>query len=275
MNKKRDKRRFSEEMEVKICSLYKEGLSSSQIANLLKIKESKIYYVLKLNEIQTRDASSPFYKKNIVNDSFFKKIDEEEKAYFLGFLCADGYLLKRDNCVKLELQLLDAHIVKRFAELLFPKERYLLIRNNSIRMTAFSKELYENLENFGLHQRKSLTLKFPPENSIPDNLMNHFIRGVFDGDGCMYHTLKQGVRQKGYFQITGSKDFLNGVLDRLEGITGKRVKIYQPKNNNAWEFRFVSPIDIKNIYEYLYDNATIFLERKKEKFSTFLKRSKL
>ena len=63
MNKKRDKRRFSEEMEVKICSLYKEGLSSSQIANLLKIKESKIYYVLKLNEIQTRDASSPFYKK--------------------------------------------------------------------------------------------------------------------------------------------------------------------------------------------------------------------
>ena len=49
------------------------------------------------------------------------------------------------------------------------------------------------------------------ENSIPDNLMNHFIRGVFDGDGCMYHTLKQGVRQKGYFQITGSKDFLTGV----------------------------------------------------------------
>lgn len=267
--KKRDKRRFSEKIEKEICELYNEGKSASQIGKELNIEKGNIYYVLKLFGIKSRDASSPFYKKNLVNDDFFEKIDSEEKAYFLGFLCADGYMLKRDSAIKLELQLSDADIVKKLTSFLFKKERYLLIRKNSIRMVAYSQKMYQDLENLGLHQAKSLTLKFPPRHLIPNNLMNHFIRGVFDGDGCMYHTLKPNVRQKGYFQITGSRDFLEGVLDQIGPVIGKVVKLYQPKNNNAWEFRYVSPTHIKAVYEYLYESATIFLSRKKEKFEKF------
>ena len=35
----------------------------------------------------------------------------------------------------------------------------------------------------GIPEKKSYIVKFPSNKIIPNNLMSHFLRGVFDGDG--------------------------------------------------------------------------------------------
>ena len=50
-------------------------------------------------------------------------------------------------------------------------------------MSIRNDRLYEDLRKFGLKRRKSLTLKFSTH--IKDQHLSHFIRGYFDGDGCI------------------------------------------------------------------------------------------
>lgn len=53
------------------------------------------------------------------------------------------------------------------------------------RLACYSKKSYTDLINKGCGINKSLILKFPDETQVPQNLISHFIRGYFDGDGCV------------------------------------------------------------------------------------------
>lgn len=268
--KKRDKRRFSEEIEQAIIELYtKQFLGSKKIGSLLKINPNNIYYVLHLNSIPIRKAS--FYKKFLINENFFEEINTEEKAYLLGFLLADGYLLKSQWQIKLEIHKEDSYILEKFNNLVYNETRPMPQFGNCVRLAIYNKKMYADLEKLGLHQAKSLTVSMPETGLIPKELMHHFVRGIFDGDGCIYHTVRDCKRKKGYFQITGSKNVIESLVKIFADITGNLVKMYQPKNNNAWEFRYVSPGHISLIYDYLYKDASIFLSRKKEKFKSLFK----
>lgn len=174
--------------------------------SLTKIKGNRntISKILKENNIEIPNKNNKLYN---YNDTIFEIIDTEEKAYWLGFLYADGNvtkrLIKKENrkdkfSYQLELSLAEVdkdHLIK-FGRFMFQdfneeknlKKKIIKLKEKeyiAYKITINSKKIVEDLIKLGCVPKKSLILTYPTEEQIPFKLQHHFIRGYFDGDGCV------------------------------------------------------------------------------------------
>ena len=115
-----------------------------------------------------------------------------------------------------------------------------------------------DLNKLGVVQAKTFILEYP---KIPKKFNHHFIRGVFDGDGCIY-VQKNGIKKWSIY--TASELFKNKLIDILELETG--IKLFCYKQGNGYALTIFRKNDIPLISNYMYKNSTIYLERKKNKF---------
>ena len=123
-------------------------------------------------------------------DQDFFKTWTPEMAYVLGYFAADGSMLRNkrgghfieftttDRCVLIT--------IKRVCD----ASQQLSIRpqrdekwKEQYRLQIGSKEWFADLSSLGFTQAKSHTLNFP---EVPEEVLGHFVRGYFDGDGCIY-----------------------------------------------------------------------------------------
>jgi hypothetical protein len=116
----------------------------------------------------------------------------------------------------------------------------------------------QDLIRLGCKPRKSLELKFP---EINDVLLPHFVRGYFDGDGCAsVHNKKQKTPQL-RLSFIGTEDFLS----KLQGVIGTNCKLVPTGNNKIVKSLGISGnTQTKRITDWMYKDATIFLERKRK-----------
>jgi hypothetical protein len=260
-------------MDILIRTDYLEGLSIAKIAKKRNVSNHFVYKTLK-NAGIVRDLSKSHITRTI-NEEFFSKIDSEEKAYFLGFLYADGSITH--NSFKLTLHPQDQEILIKFKQSVNSSHKIILDRNFYPRFSITNKRMYEDLIKLGCGHKKSLTLKFPNEQQVPSNLLNHFIRGFFDGDGSVNFTVN---KKYGYIQwivtFTSSIEF-NLDLQRKfsDHIDSKfsELKLYKEKDNDKvcyFQVGGTNESRIKNIYEFLYKDSLIFLNRKKAKFEEII-----
>lgn len=210
-NKKIDRRGnfYTEELYDRIVTLYLAGKTQKEICYDLLISCNGISSALKRKNISKRTFSecNRRYKRN---QHYFDNIDTPNKAYILGLLYADGCNFTKHNSITLSLQESDKDILERIkqelgytGELRFSplslknsrhKNHYILNINDEI--------LSRRLNELGVVDNKSLKITFP--DFITKELISHFIRGYFDGDGCIYLDKK---RNKCQTQTVGTKDF--------------------------------------------------------------------
>lgn len=218
------------------------------------------------------------YKMKNYDEDFFAEIDSEEKAYWLGFICADGYLNSRHNTVGICLDIKDIEHLNKFKkvlslnkELKVRKSRYSHNHKETTKVTieVYSTKMDSDLRKLGLTETKSNTLGLV---QVPDYLMNHFIRGYFDGDGCVFSSFSKKGTKKYFtvgFTFVGTETFLNFV----NSVLPFKVKSLQKdkRANGSYTLYICSRTRFLIMYEYLYKNATIYLDRKFEKASIILK----
>lgn len=200
-----------------------------------------------------------------VDETVFDVIDTEEKAYWLGFMYADGCVYSKEKRIELSLQGLDTEHLEKFATFLKstdPKlvkvyKNYKQGKYDRCRVSVRSSHMWEALNNKGCVPNKSLTLTFPSKDMVPSNLLRHFIRGYVDGDGCICVTKPEKIE----LNVLGTKEFLQGVLDFLP--LNKQYPIY--KRNNIHLFNLWCET-AKRVIRYLYENSTIYLTRKYEHY---------
>lgn len=120
----------------------------------------------------------------------------------------------------------------------------------------------ENLINLGCVPNKSLILTFPTEEQVPKNLQHHFIRGYFDGDGCVSF---KDLKKNNVLSVLGTKEFLEKYNLFLNYNNIKTNKISN-KKSKAFETRIYKKEMIIKFYNLCYKNSLIYLDRKKEKF---------
>lgn len=259
-------KKLTQSQEDDIIKLYQNGKHGYDISSELNIKPNLIYSTLQRRGVSIRPMSQVKQKYEI-NERCFDAIDEEWKAYFLGLFYADGCITK--NTAQICLVTDDKHILETLNKFIYPdrplssKEKKIFTGTNGKQyisrpqsiLNISNKHINNRLRELGLSERKSLTLQFPTCQMIPENLMSHFIRGYFDGDGCIQ--LRKWGQQ---FDIISSYDFCksfqtwifnNLQLESSLSPSGKvgRVKVYNKKNIHA-------------LYHFLYDNASIYLNRK-------------
>ena len=152
--------------------------------------------------------------KNVLTN--FEKIDTEEKAYWLGFLYADGSVGSKEDKIELGLAEKDLKHIEKFKTFMNINNKISYReKTKSYRMSFRSAKCKQDLIDKGCIPKKSLILDFPNENQVPKELQRHFIRGYFDGDGSISTPKNSyGPRKNGRtISFIGTQDFLQSIID--------------------------------------------------------------
>lgn len=232
--------------------------------------------------------------KYVFNEDFFEKIDTEHKAYWLGFLYADGCILdmrlhdgtKVPQTVQISISIKDIEIIYKFMkDIELEKNIYIGVAHNKksdtqyARVQVGSSKMCRDLISHGCTPRKTLTLTFPTENDVPNELIRHFIRGYFDGDGSVYfcermqfdkHCGYERLQQNFCGNFQGTMDFLK----KLEFILNSNGVVTRPirtGHGQIYSLDFGRRDAMVSFYHFLYDDATIYLNRKHQKFLDIFK----
>lgn len=175
---------------------------------------------------------------------------------------ADGHVSKRDKLMFTVLNQ-DRDVIEKIKSSLKSGHPIRSARGKYVSYTVSSKSLCDRLREFGLHNRKTYGFDFERMLShVPSDLERHFIRGMFDGDGCIGHYHYSYTSKTTYhFGYTGTRqicDYLRKVLC----VSTKDVD----EGNGFYTVRSSCRADIARIGHFLYDDATIYMDRKKKIF---------
>lgn len=252
----------------KIVSLYKAGKSTITLGKLYNVNAGAIYYIIKKSGVVPRTKKET-QRKYKIRECFFDVIDTQDKAYILGLLFADGCNSTERNQIRIILSEKDRDLLTQISEIVYYQPKPLLFqkgktfvdnqkiyqRKNSCVFSIISKHISNVLVEYGLVKNKSLILEFP--NKIPEYLISHFIRGYFDGDGSI-HLRKKDTQPQ--VCICGTQSFLNTIKTILLHININSA-IYPTKK--IYTLYFNGRKQANRFYEWLYADASLYLERKK------------
>ena len=193
--------------------------------------------------------------------TYFYGINDEHKAYWLGLLLADGFVNNQELSICLKKD--DLYIIESFRDDIKSNHPIRVNKDGNPFLTIASRRLCSSLLEKGFNHRKSYYIDFDKViNSVPVMLRSHFIRGMFDGDGCIrwykYDYLKKPQFHFGY---TGLENVCN-YLKPLFNINRKLVF----EGNKTYTLVTRDPAKIIEIYNFLYKDSTIFMKRKRKIF---------
>lgn len=203
------------------------------------------------------------------NEHIFDQIDSEEKAYWLGFIFADGYVsssplregVKSIYQFEISLGIKDIEHLNKFKKfIVFKKD--IITDKSRCRFIVANKHLWTTLNELGCTPNKSLSLKFP---NIPQNLVKHFIRGYFDGDGCISRHVHNTCVTP-HIELLGTKQMLEQIL--IHSNTSAKYKHDKRHSEETWNLEWSKQEGIDFI-NYLYQDCSIYLNRKYELYQFF------
>lgn len=225
-------------------------------------------------------------QKYSLDEKFFSNVNSEEKAYWLGFIWADGSISQTapkcsgKNRLQIFLKEDDACILEDFKRDINYngpihhkkyKTSFAKDKKNICYIHINSRKICMDLESLGFTLKENRTIP-----AIKSDMIRHFIRGFFDGDGCMSvfdsYAIVKGKRYDRTgteFSITSPEKIILQIKDILEKecYVSNKVSIKKYKwTTKAITLRYGKRSDIISLYHYMYDNSTVYLKRKEEKF---------
>lgn len=256
---------------------YKNGKSLRQIEKDYGISRQSVSKYLEEKGIKTTKGNH--YRIYYHDFKYFKDIDTEEKAYWLGFMFADGYILNNnkfygEDCFGITLHSKDVVMLEKF--------KYCIQSTNPIadvsynnrslrRILMSSQETVNDLISHGCVKQKSLILK--PPIGVPDELIHHFIRGFFDGDGSIFYDKSEFEKHVNWktpsynICITSTKEMIEWIIEQV-GI-GNISK--ENRREHTWYYRQSGNNKVKYFCDYIYKDATIYMDRKFQHYQNLLK----
>jgi hypothetical protein len=219
-------------------------------------------------------------RKHKFDERFFEIIDCELKAYLLGFIMADGCVSMTNSKYNKVPNRLTVNISDTDREILVMLRN--AIKSNDInietripkntysdhpmsRLVVNSQKMCSDLSKYGIVERKTGKECIP--DNIPKELVRHFIRGFFDGDGTVFHINSGKQRTVGFTSN-------NKMLQQIKQLFQSELKLisvmtlFKDAHNNqkVYDVRIHTSSDITKIYDYFYKDASYYLKRKFDKF---------
>lgn len=210
------------------------------------------------------------------NERFFKNIDSEEKAYFLGLLISDGNVFKdstgRQASISITLDLNDEYILQKFKEVLNVNTSISKDDRGCGQIAIRSNLMADDLKQYGVVPRKSYITYLPKINDI---YMSHLIRGILDGDGSIL--AKPSSKQDGHnrylhsISFCGSHQLMEDIAKYLyNNLQLKQpIQVYDYQDKNLSDIHIQNYEDMEKVGDWLYKDATIYLVRKNNIYNSF------
>lgn len=251
-------------------------LSNKEICQKYNICESTLYNALRENNINTKDKWNG--RKFFFNEKYFDIIDDEHKAYWLGFIYADGCHNLKKKSLSITLQKEDENHLYKFYQDINCNKQIIKILNkqyNKYYSNVFVQHphLSQALLDKGVYQNKSFIINFPSNKVVPYELKRHFIRGYFDGDGSI--SIPKD-KSKMSWSIIGNYNFINGVKKYIEeNIDNYFLKVYKHSvNSSIYCLSKGGRYVVNTFLDWLYKDTTIYLQRKYDKYLEIIEYNK-
>lgn len=250
---------------------YQEHKYNTRIAKSIGVSTDTIEYWRKKFDIPREEGYKSHARKHVFNEAYFSSVDTEEKTYWLGFLMADGHINKEKNRMSISLKEDDKSHLDKFQEAIGSnyktaskdviskghKSRISTLRINSARMC-------QDLYNWGVIPNKTGKESMP---KLPSWLERHFLRGLFDGDGCV-SIGRSDICDYQFYRFclaSASRNILESIIEHFKKELGVELRIYQTSNSNEFYNIQSNKIDAnKKVLTYLYKDSSIHLNRKYE-----------
>lgn len=258
-------------------------LNISQCSKFLKISRGKVYKILnkknlklsKQDKKKIRSLAALNKNKNKTQHDYesFTKIDTAEKAYFLGYFWADGHLEKNQLYLAINEDDMD-QVIDVFRKI--AKWKMSHTKKNKIKKIRIcNQRLCKIFKKMGFKEKSYIThdkvLKY-----IPENLKSYWLRGLFDGDGCVSVNYKTGFQPKVFITSTIEQEW-HGLSNLLESLgikhtTNKKTHQFKYKNKikqgHSSNILISSREDIFKFFDYIYNISLkkFGLKRKYNKF---------
>lgn len=229
-----------------LCEVCNQPLSEVQVSRKFKYCSRKCYYA----------------SKTLGYDTEFLNEENEFSAYFIGFWVGDG-TIKSDGHIEV------CNCDREVIDIIVDKTKYVNSVREDIRDSRPNSQpnyvlTYYNKPAWAIQSYFNVTNKKGPEQVpaiVSNNTFNHFIRGLFDADGCFT------LDNRSFYLMSSimltSKECLEDILNRLKELKVVRGgSIHPGGTKNAFYLSF-SHQDSVSLGYFMYSNATILMSRKK------------
>ena len=267
---------ITEELKKEIIEYYlSQPMTLKQVGEKYELSTPTIIKIL--------DGTPRYPKAKLFNpdlqEHFFQNIDTEEKAYFLGLIIADGNVFKdntgRQASISITLDLKDEYILQKFKEVLNTNTNIGRDGRGCGQIAVRSNIMAQDLQKYGVVPRKSNITYLPTISN--ENMMNHLIRGIFDGDGSIIAKLNptdidKNNRYLHAISFCGTHQLMEDISKFCEKVLFLKItpKVYDYKDRQLSEIKIQNIEDIKIFGDWLYKDATIYLTRKRDIYNDFL-----
>lgn len=260
---------------------YKNGITNKKISQKYNLNRGTIQQTLKRNNVKLKNQNETSRKHKLLNENYFSNIDSKEKAYVLGLLFADGYINKNGFGIALKEE--DKEILEKISYIIYGKvvlgyrkEKAIKYLNNRIynskpqyRLEIVSNIMKDDLIKNGCVGNKTYKIRLPElENK---DLYKSFIRGYFDGDGCL--CVPKSNKGNITFSLTSNVNFCNDIKDYVNENLNVNMKSGIRYDNIGYN-RLTGALQVIRFMNWLYDDSEIFLKRKFEIFNNYLNNRK-
>lgn len=253
--------------------MFLQGDTYAEIGRFLGVDRKKVSYWIRKSGHKTDPKriknTKTIYRKYNFNEDIFEKIDTEEKAYWLGFLYADGNVSEYKNDIEVGLAEKDKEQIEKLKSF-YQTDAPIKVKRKKTdgkiyvgyALTVTSQKTKQDLIEKGCIPTKSLILKFPNNEQVPENLISHFVRGYFDGDGSVTHANK-GKQISA--EILGTQEFIGSLIEW----SGINVNIHS-FNHSPTTFRvqYFGP-KAESFFQKIYQDATVYMDRKYKRYVNF------
>ncbi|MGO4889948.1 hypothetical protein ACJ2A9_19565 [Anaerobacillus sp. MEB173] len=263
----------AKERTINVLKGYISGEPTRNLAQNYNMSAQNVRQLLRVRGIERRKIGS-MYRANF---NYFSGINTGEKAYFLGFVYADGCLTKKGT-LTITLAKKDKDIILKFKEAMEAehpiREHIARTRVGDFEVVSLditSPELAKDLMRFGVVPKKTHKITFPE--NLDRKFYSDFIRGYVDGDG----TFCLAKNNQYAMDIEGTQDFLESIRKILQSelAVPASAKLYaQNKSNNIRRLQLRGKNQVKTVLNWLYEDSKIHSDRKYTKYLNICKGSK-
>jgi len=233
-------------------------LSASEIGRLISRTEGAVWNRASRLGIALSGTS----RKYNFNEHFFRRLTPVS-AYWLGVIWADGHLSKDGVIIQVIasdatwLQIL-ADDIETDSPLIFAKDR------NAVKLSIYSVQMLRGLTSYGLQVGNRTEMSLLPT-SIPNDLVSHFIRGLFDGDGCVACSNK--ARSCFQVSITNTDSLCHWILAKTQEKLSVGGGVYKRQSCNVSDWVIGGRKQIQKFVDWIYLDAQRYLQRKFDRFA--------
>ena len=252
-----------------VLERYKELNNLKKVAKSFGVSLRPIKRILKQNNLELTN------RRYDVNHFYFEEINTQEKAYWLGFLYADGCVRKtKTGCqIVLKLSVKDEDHLNFFKKNIESEHKITYYQNKTISKKGTpstsknclirinSKKMVNDLINNGCTPRKTFTIDKP---NIDEKFYKDFIRGYYDGDGNFFYNEK--TKMSVVTIVCASEKFRKFLIDVISKIPNIG-RIHE--DFEKYTIKITNIIGIINFLDYIYEESKIHLNRKKEYYEKY------